>query len=251
VAHLCTECGYKYPKVEFQATPPDQRQCPDCGSARINASVCAVVAVGAVVSVSTPSILMTTHLWPTWMRIAIDHARAACDARTEVVKGGLNNETAEWMRIEFEASVVAVAASAHALDALYGSTVIPPEVRTLWAGKRTRRPGKIREALKLVFVTDAVNSQWVTEFEWLFVLRDAATHAEESPKSSVPHPLGTNTAPEQVDYSMENATKAVELALSVLRWCVDHPRRDLADAVQWAEVNKPTMAKLETEWTGQ
>jgi hypothetical protein len=57
----------------------------------------------------------------------------------------------------------------------------------------------------------------VTEFEWLFDLRDAAEHPEESPKLSVPHPLGTNTTPEQVDYSMESATKAVESALSVLR----------------------------------
>lgn len=68
--------------------------------------------------------------------------------------------------------------------------------------------------------------------------------------------LATNIAsrrayPEQVDYSMESATKAVELALSVLRWCVDHPRRNLVDAVQWAEVNKSTVSKLETEWTGR
>lgn len=147
VAHLCTECGYEYPEAEFQATTPDQRRCPDCGSTRISASVCAVAAV-AVVSVSTPSILMTTHLWPTWMRIAIDRARAARDARTGAARDGLNNETAEWMRIEFEASVVAVAASAHALDALYGSTVIPPAVRAQWVAKGTRRHGKIREALK-------------------------------------------------------------------------------------------------------
>jgi hypothetical protein len=201
--------------------------------------------------VSTPSIIITTRLWLTWMRIAIDRGRAACDARTDAVNDSLNNETAEWMRIEFEASVVAVAASAHALDALYGSTVIPPTVRAQWVAKGTRRHGKIREALKQVFVTGAVNSRWVTEFEWLFDLRDAAEHPEESPKLSVPHPLGTNTAPEQVDYSMESATKAVELALSVLRWRVDHPRRNIADAVQWAEVNKSTVSKLETEWTGR
>ncbi len=51
-------------------------------------------------------------------------------------------------------------------------------------------------------------------------LRDAAAHPEESPEAPVPHSLGTNTAPEQVDYSTESATRAVELALSVLGWCV-------------------------------
>lgn len=103
--------------------------------------------------------------------------------------------------------------------------------------------------LQEVFVTGVVNSQWVAEFEWLFDLRDAAEHPEESPKPSIPHPLGTNTAPEQVDYSMEIATRAVELALSVLRWCIDHPRRNLTNAVQWAEVNKSTVSKLEIEWS--
>jgi hypothetical protein len=201
------------------------------------------------VALSTPSVVITTHLWPTWMRIAIDRARVARDARAEAVKGGLGNETAKWMRIEFEAAVVAVAASAHALDALYGSTVIPPVVRARWVEKDTKRPGKIREALKLVFATGPMNTPWVSEFKWLFDLRDAAVHAEEIPKASVPHPVGTNTASEQVDYSTESATRAVELALSVLRWCVDHPRQNLADAVQWSEVNKITVSKLETEWT--
>jgi hypothetical protein len=251
VAHLCAECEYEYPETEFQVTPPDQRRCAACGSTRISATVYAQVVAVTLASASMPSILITTNLWLTWMRIAIDRAQAARHARIEAAKDRLNNETAEWMRIEFEASVVAVAASAHALDALYGSTVIPPAVRAQWVTKGTRRHGKIREALKQVFVTGAVNSQWVTEFEWLFDLRDAAAHAEESPKPPVPHPLGTNTAPEQVDYSTESATKAVELTLSVLRWCVDHPRQNLADAAQWAEVNKPTVVKLETEWTGQ
>jgi hypothetical protein len=205
-----------------------------------------LAAVG-IVTVSTPSILITTCLWPTWMRIAIDRARVASHARTEAAKDRPHNETAEWMRIEFEASVVAVAASAHALDALYGTTVIPPAVRAHWNEKGTRRHSKIREALKQVFVTGVVNSEWATELKWLFGLRDAAAHATERPKPPVPHPLGTNTAPEQVDYSTESATKAVDLALSVLRWCVDHPRPNLADAVQWAEVNKPTVSQLEAE----
>lgn len=247
MAHRCSDCGYEYPEAEFQATPPDQRQCPDCGGTRIDASVSAVAAVGFV-ALSTPSVVITTHLWPTWMRIAIDRARVARDARAEAVKGGLGNDTGKWMRSEFEAAVVAVAASAHALDALYGSTVISQEVRAKWLKKKTSRPGKIREALKLVFDTGPVDNLWVDEFKWLFDLRDAAVHAKETPKPSVPHPLGTNTASEQVDYSTESATKAVELALSVLCWCVNHPRQNLADAVQWSEANESTVSKLEADW---
>jgi hypothetical protein len=247
MAHLCADCRYRYDEAEFQVTPPDRRRCPECGSTRINATVHAEAAV-AVASVGTPSILITTNLWLTWIRIAIGHAREARHARTEAAKDRPSNETSDWMRIEFEASVVAVAAAAHALDALYGSTVVPQAARAQRVDKGTRRHGKIREALKQVFDTGAVNSRWVIEFEWLFDLRDAAAHAEESPRPPVSHPLGTSTAAEHVVYSTENATKAVELVLSVLRWCVDHPRPNLSDAVQWARIHQPTMSGLESEW---
>ncbi|MEV4619693.1 hypothetical protein AB0J74_13405 [Asanoa sp. NPDC049573] len=152
------------------------------------------------------------------------------------------------MRREFEASLIAVAASAHALDALYGSTVVPASVRQIWASKGTKRHGKIREALKLVFNTGAVNARWAVDFAWLFDLRDAAAHPEEKPKASVPHPLGTNTAPEYVDYSVESAERAVELALSVLRWCVEHPRSAQPDVVRWAASHQSAVADLESLW---
>lgn len=118
-------------------------------------------------------------------------------------------------------------------------------------GDRTKRHGKIREALKHVFLTGPVNTAWVDHFEWLFDLRDAAAHAEERPRSPIAHPLGTNTAPEQVHYSMESAVVAVELALSVLRWCVDHPRPSVPDAVQWAAVNQSTVDELERVWADE
>jgi hypothetical protein len=79
----------------------------------------------------------------------------------------------------------------------------------------TKRHGKIREALKQVFDTGPVNHEWVSEFGWLFDLRDAAAHAEESPKTPVRHPIGTDTAPEQVDYSVESAERAVAFALGL------------------------------------
>ena len=77
-------------------------------------------------------------------------------------------------------------------------------------GRGTKRHGKIREALKQVFDTGQVNTKWLADFDWLFDLRDAALHAEEKPRPPVPHPLGTNTARENVDYSIESAERAVD-----------------------------------------
>jgi hypothetical protein len=182
------------------------------------------------------------------MRIAIEHARAADRARMEAARERASSEISQWMGREFEASLVAVAASAHALDALYGSTVIPASIRAEWKEKGTKRHGKIREALKRVFSTGPVNTEWVKQFGWLFDLRDAAAHAEESPKAPADHPLGTRTAPEYVEYSTESATRAVTFVLSVLRWCIDHPKADISASVDWTKAHRTTVENLEEQW---
>lgn len=64
--------------------------------------------------------------------------------------------------------------------------------------------------LKHVFDTGPMNNRWVSEFEWLFDLRDAALHAQEKPRPLVPHPLGTGAAQEDVDYSVESAERAIK-----------------------------------------
>ncbi|MGP3991870.1 hypothetical protein [Streptomyces sp. 3N207] len=97
---------------------------------------------------------------------------------------------------EFDVALVAVAASAHTLDALYGS-VVPESRRAEWKDNRTPRRSAIREGLKLVFGTGPRNTPWVDEFKWLFDLRDAAVHRREKPQETVPHPaLDTGTGPE-------------------------------------------------------
>ena len=249
--HTCADCGFTYPEDQFQATPVDQRRCPQCGSGTVNAEVHAQTII-AFAAMGTPSILIASNLWHGWMKIAIEHMHAARDARTAAAALETpRNEVSTWMSREFHASLVAVSASAHALDALYGSTVIPQTVRDTWKGKGTKRHGKIREALKQIFDTGQVNTKWVADFDWLFDLRDAALHAEEKPKPPVPHPLGTNTAQENVDYSVESAERAVDLAVSVLRWCVDHPRPNLTDAANWAAATRPSIQELAISVTGQ
>jgi len=151
------------------------------------------------------------------------------------------------MSREFEAAIVAVSASAHSLDAFYGSSAISQAVRDQRKNTSTRRHGKIREALKQVFNTGPMNNHWTSEFEWLFDLRDAALHAQEKSGPPVLHPLGTGTAQESVNYSVESAERALNLAMSALAWCVDHPRESLPDTVSWVSLHKQTVAKLVKE----
>lgn len=245
---LCGSCGDEYQDAEVQQSAPQDQLCPLCEArtedVQAHAGVAEVFAAAESASIQT-----TTHLWLIWADVAVDRALAARSARNAALRASDSAEVSRWMRQEFDASLVAVAASAHALDALYGSTAVPQSVRNEWVDRDTPRQGKIREALKLVFDTGPVNAPWVTEFKWLFKLRDAAAHAREHPRQTVPHPLGTHTAAEFVDYSKESAVRAVDLMLVVIRWCADHPRPSRPTAVQWAAAHRPDIARLESRWT--
>jgi len=144
---------------------------------------------------------------------------------------------------EFQASLVAVTASALALDALYGAAISEQLRRS--RPKGGRRVGKIHESLKHAFETGPVNKHWAVEFNWLFAQRDAGVHPEEKLQPSAQHPLGMNLSPEYVQYSVEPAERAVAFALSVLRRCVDHPRRGNQEAAAWALRARSKVEELE------
>jgi hypothetical protein len=200
--------------------------------------------------VGSVNISMTANLWLAWLSIAIERAMEARRVRAEMLllrdQGG---EIVDLISDEFQASIVAVAASAHALDALYGSAVIPQSVRDQWrTSGKGKRVGHIQEALKAVFDGGTVSKGWVSGFEWLFGLRDAAAHALEVAEPPVPHPAGVSTAQVYVSYSLESAERAVSFALLVFRWCVDHPRLINPMAVKWSADMHPLVEALERRW---
>lgn len=106
-------------------------------------------------------IIITASLWFTWLEVAVERAKEARRIRAEMARlQGDDKPIVDLLNPEFEASVVAIAACAHALDALYGSQVIPASARD----HGENRHGRIREALKRTFNTGPVNTRWVGEF---------------------------------------------------------------------------------------
>ena len=186
-----------------------------------------------VSATSSGLVSINNHLWATWMKIAIEQAQRAHQARGRLASYPWSPEQSpspEWIAMleqEFQTSLVAVTASALALDALYGAA-ISKQLRGSW--EDTGRAGRVQESLKRTFETGPVNNHWATEFKWLFARRDAGVHAEEEPQPSARHSLGMNLSPEYVHYSVESAERAVAFALSVLRRCVDFPRRGNQEA---------------------
>ncbi|OEJ28964.1 hypothetical protein AS594_35630 [Streptomyces agglomeratus] len=253
MGHFCAKCGYRYPDDAIEETT-EERQCPQCGSKRVSAEAPAGLATVSATAYA-PEIWVAARLWPRWASIAIDRALAARVAREQAVAATDPAAESSALNEEFDAALVAVAASAHTLDALYGS-VVPATSRAQWRSNRTKRRTAVHEGLKLVFATGPRNAAWGDEFKWLFCLRDASVHHEEKPRKTVPHPsLGTHTGPEYAAYSTESADRAVRLMLDVLRRCVDHPRPQAPTtgpqaptADRWAEDNEPVVTGLESRW---
>jgi hypothetical protein len=202
------------------------------------------------VSVTSSGLVsINNHLWSTWMKTAIEQAQRARQARGRLASYPWSPEqspSAEWIALleqEFQASLVAITASALALDALYGAA-ISEQLRGS-RSKRAGRAGKIHKLLKDAFDTGPVNKYWADEFKWLFAQRDAGVHPEEKPQPSDRHPLGMNLSPEYVQYSVEPAERAVAFALSVLRRCVDFPRTGNQEAAAWALRARSKVEELE------
>jgi hypothetical protein len=202
-----------------------------------------------VSATSSGLVSINNHLWSAWMKTAIEQAQRARQARGRLASYSWSPEqspTAEWIAMleqEFQASLVAVTASALALDALYGAA-ISEQLRGS-GSKRPRRAGKIYESLKHAFDTGPVNEHWADEFKWLFARRDASVHPEEKPQPSDRHPLGMNLSPEYVQYSVEPAERAVAFALSVLRRCIDFPRTGNQESAAWTLRARSKVEELE------
>jgi hypothetical protein len=185
-------------------------------------------------------VLMQAHLWIWWAEIAIDQEKLAREARTEALQETTTNGggLAHALSRETRASLITVAASAHALDALYGAVadIVPPvRGQTRWS--------TLLETFKAAFYVRgaAGGGGWAHDFEWLFDLRDAAVHHEEQMLESAPHPTGTAVSAEDIAYSLESATRAVDLLLAVLQTGIDSPRPALT---AWAHGSRAPVADL-------
>lgn len=209
-------------------------------------------------SLSLGSVRVSLDLWALWADIAFEHEESARRERRRLLTRfrdepgyGYQPETTN----ELEASIICVAAVGHSLDALYGqvsqelprpsANVAPTPCST---SRRPKRASHIREALKLRFATGRVDQQrWVTEFEWLFSLRDAAVHPRWAIHHPVLHPslIGFHVSPQVVDYSAESAVRANELLLDVLQTCTTafKPQPAHEDARQWGQARHAGIAE--------
>lgn len=202
----------------------------------------------AVAQGGSVEVMMSAALWAQWFEVATDRDEAARAARADAVaKKRHGQEVAHALSREHTAALVAVSASAHALDAIYGQ-LVTDAIKEDGPREGAGREAHIRECLKRRFrIGGQLEKRWISEFRWLFELRDAAVHAQVIMRPSAVHPSGvSNTSQDAADYCADSAMRAVDLLRDVLVTCAETPKPGDAEACKWAADFGPGIRTLVT-----
>jgi len=182
---------------------------------------------------------LRTDIFDHWLRIAeqaSDQSEAARKLALEAPPDD-SEKFGEAVQREFEASLVAITASAFAIDAFFASVVEhAPEARV----SAKTRDGTIFETLKLAFsLSHAQLTALRQPLRVLFRLRREAVHPPATWAESVLHPaFNLGMEPRFVNYGAENAVNAQLLARKLVAVCVRTPRPRNPALVAWCEALK-------------
>ena len=186
-------------------------------------AVIAVPSIGPEEALGSPTFRMSTPFWLYWSEIAIESEHSACLHRMAADAENPGKAMIE----ETKASMVALTACAHALDAFclkFADGVVPPDQLETWKKRKGgKRSNQVLKTLGYGFEVET--DEWRDWIVWLYEKRrNPALHYSEKTKEVVEHPLGTHTAPEMVDYSVEESSRAVDLLLDVFDKCSAAPK---------------------------
>jgi hypothetical protein len=185
-------------------------------------AVIAVPSMKAEAAVMAPTILISAPFWLYWSEIAIESENSAWLHRMAADRASPGRAMIE----ETKASMTALTACAHALDAFCGKfadDIMPRDLLKKWQAGEGNRRMQIWDTLRHGF--DVNTHAWKSEIVWLFRdRRNPALHHAEKTKETVGHPLGPHTAPEMVGYSAESSSRAADLLLDVFDKCSAAPK---------------------------
>jgi hypothetical protein len=150
---------------------------------------------------------------------------------------------------EMADAMVAVCASAFAVEAIIGAIarIAIPQIAAKWEkpGQLPKTAGRVREVLKSAIGSQPAAHAIADRWEPVYEYRSKAVHFLETPAAPAAHPVGTNTAPENVRYNAEAARGATELLLDTLRAFRDDPKPAIT---KWSSDFTKAIAGLERSW---
>jgi hypothetical protein len=180
-----------------------------------------------------------TYMWLVWMEISVESTTAAFKARAAGRGEPIGERYLTARDDELKASMIAVSAAAHAIDAFYGTVAyefdVADELRAAWVKNKTSRRDRILETLKLGFDVGGKAKEWAGDFDWLFDLRDGAVHHESEFKPVGDHPGGRLMVPqENIQYCWESAFRARDIAWTVIATCLRTAKAEHENLRAWA-----------------
>jgi hypothetical protein len=166
----------------------------------------------------SPGLAVRMHriMWAQWIEVAIEHELEAWRAFREIVA----ETNGDALVREFRASLVAITAAAHTIEAVFGDIkcMLPVQQR------RDKRHKVLRHAFCTAFGLSTDEEKTLAEeLSWLFTLRDMAAHPYTEPEAPEQHPAGVNTGAEHSLFNAETSRRAVDAALMVLGFAATPP----------------------------
>lgn len=185
-----------------------------------------------------------THAFRLWGDVALEQEEQARQARAAFLDADDSALGSEHLGRECRRALVAITASAQAIDTLYDALATSDQ-KTSWHGL----PGQSRRifaCLQTYFQVGTRTNVWPKQIKGLFAIRNGLVHAQGAGGSPVPHPTGNLVSPEVATYTVEAAMQAVDLLLDVLTVCAGNPKPPEPDVVAWAARARDSIDPLVT-----
>jgi hypothetical protein len=178
-------------------------------------------------------------MWREWIAIAVSHELTARS------KAGSpdNPSSSQSLGEEFHASLVAIAASAHTIEALFGELKYLIRVQ--------RRTDKQYQAVRNTFAVafgwdNRKKDRLSPRLQELFQRRDFAVHPYTDLAPVVPHPSGVLSSAELAHFNAVTSGVAVDCALDVLAEAANPPKPCNRWVERWAEEHKSNYMIVES-----
>jgi hypothetical protein len=200
----------QYERQRAASTDPDERRrLAEEFAAERRAQREADIALGK----RSPStgVAVRQTMWLHWLKIAVENEMVARRCFKELIA----HPASDPLGCEFRASVVAVAASAHTIEALFGEIkyLIPPQPR------RDKRHSQLRHAFRTSLgISDPEDAKLADELAWLFSSRDSAIHPYTELLPTEQHPSGINAGVEHSLFNAVTSGRAVDTAMTVIQF---------------------------------
>jgi len=174
-------------------------------------------------------VMMRQIMWARWVEVAVTNE---LEARSHFQRFLVEPES-DALTAELRSSLVAITATAHTIEALYGDIkyLIPPPTR-----RGDSRDQRIAGGLSVAFGLTPDQRTWLRErLTWLGDLRNFAVHPYTEDEAPRPHPAGVRTSSEAALFNAVECGKVLDFGFDVLAIARHPPSSHDRWITRWAE----------------